>query len=285
MLYIFLAGVLWGGIGIFVNGLTASGASQGIICTIRMFSAFVIMLAIALAKHGKRVILTDKKALFFCALLGIISNGLFNIFYTASIKINGMGIACVLMYTAPVFTAIASGIIFHEKFSGLKIFALVLNIAGCILTVTGGDLSLSALNLTGLLMGLGSGFGYGMAAVFGRLAGDRTDAIITSMYSYFFASIFLCAVLRPDFVPVMGNAKILGWGFMYGLIPTALAYMFYYTGIKRIPDTSRVPVIASIEPVTAVLIGLVLYGENIGAGNFAGVIVVLVSIALTVKAE
>ena len=196
-----------------------------------------------------------------------------------------MGIACVLMYTAPVFTAIASRIIFHEKFSGLKIFALVLNIAGCILTVTGGDLSLSALNLTGLLMGLGSGFGYGMAAVFGRLAGDRTDAIITSMYSYFFASIFLCAVLRPDFVPVMGNAKILGWGFMYGLIPTALAYLIYYDAVSKIHDTSRVPVIASIEPVTAVLLGLVLYGENIGAGNFAGVIVVLVSIALTVKAE
>ena len=285
MLYIFLAGVLWGGIGLFVKELSALGASPDVICTMRMFSAFVIMLAAALAKHGKRVILTDKKALLFCALLGIVSNGLFNISYTASIRINGMGIACVLMYTAPVFTAIASGIIFREKFSGLKFFALVLNIAGCILTVTGGNFSVSALNLTGLLMGLGSGFGYGMAAVFGRLAGSRTDSVITSMYSYFFASIFLCAVLRPDIASVTGDVKILGWGVMYGLIPTALAYMLYYTGIKKIPDTSRVPVIASIEPVTAVLLGLVFYGEKLGAGNFTGVIVVLVSIALTVKAD
>ena len=275
--------MLWGGIGLFVNELTASGAPQDIICTIRMISAFVIMSGFALAKHGKKAVLTDKKALFFCALLGIISNGLFNIFYTSSIQINGMGIACVLMYTAPVFTAISSRIIFHEKFSALKIFALMLNIAGCILTVTGGNLSLSALNLTGLLMGLGSGFGYGMAAVFGRLAGSRTDAVITSMYSYFFASIFLCVFLRPDFVPVIGNTKILGWGFLYGLIPTSLAYILYYTGIKNIPDTSRVPVIASIEPVTAVLLGMVLYGEKLSFGNLAGVIVVLVSIALTVK--
>ena len=43
--------------------------------------------------------------------------------------------------------------------------------------------------------------------------------------------------------------------------------------------------IASIEPVTAVLIGMVLYGEKLGAWNFAGVVVVLVSIALTVNAE
>ena len=285
MLYLFLAGILWGGIGIFVKELTSAGASPDIICTIRMISAFVIMSAFALAKHGKNAVLTDKKALFFCALLGIISNGLFNIFYTASIRINGMGIACVLMYTAPVFTAIASRIIFHESFSALKVFALTLNIAGCILTVTGGNLSLSALNLTGLLMGLGSGFGYGMAAVFGRLAGSRTDSVITSMYSYFFASIFLCVFLRPDFVTVMGSPKILGWGFLYGLIPTALAYLIYYDAVSKIHDTSRVPVIASIEPVTAVLIGVMFYGENLGAGNFAGVVVVLISIALTVKAE
>ena len=285
MLYIFLAGILWGGIGLFVKELSALGASPDVICTMRMISAFVIMFAFAFIKHGKRVILTDKKALFFCALLGIISNGLFNIFYTASIKINGMGIACVLMYTAPVFTAAASRLIFREKFSGLKIFALTLNIAGCIMTVTGGNLSLSALNFTGLLMGLGSGFGYGMAAVFGRLAGSRTDSVITSMYSYFFASIFLCVFLRPDFVPVIDSAKILGWGFLYGLIPTALAYLIYYDAVSKIHDTSRVPVIASIEPVTAVLLGLLLYGENLGLGNFAGMIVVLVSIALTVKAE
>ncbi len=277
--------MLWGGIGLFVKELSALGASADVICVMRMSSAFVIMSIFALAKHGRKAILTDKKTLFFCALLGIISNGLFNIFYTASIRINGMGIASVLMYTAPVFTAIASRVIFHEKFSGLKIFALVLNIAGCILTVTGGNLSLSALNLTGLLMGLGSGFGYGMAAVFGRLAGDRTDAVITSVYSYFFASIFLYVFLRPDVVPVIVDVKILGWGFMYGLIPTALAYMLYYMGIKRIPDTSRVPVIASIEPVTAVLIGVVLYGERLGVWNCGGVVVVLVSIALTVKAE
>lgn len=285
MLYIFLAGILWGGIGLFVKELSALGASPDVICVMRMSSAFVIMLVIALAKHGKKALLTDKKALFFCALLGIVSNGLFNIFYTASIRINGMGIASVLMYTAPVFTAIASRVIFRENFSALKIFALTLNITGCILTVTGGNLSLSAVNLTGLLMGLGSGFGYGMAAVFGRLAGDRTDAVITSVYSYMFASIFLYVFLRPDISSVMGNVKILGWGLMYGLIPTALAYVFYYTGIKKIPDTSRVPVIASIEPVTAVLIGMVMYGERLGVWNFGGVVVVLVSIALTVKAE
>ena len=282
MLLVFAAGILWGTIGLFVNELNALGASGSLISFMRMAFALVIMTAAALAKHGKGIILRDKKALFFCALIGIISNGLFNIFYTTSIRLNGMGIASVLLYTAPVFTAIASRLIFREKFSRLKVFALGLNIAGCILTVTGGDFSGGNVNVLGVLAGLGSGFGYGMAAVFGKLAGERTDALLVSVYSYMFAAIFLFVFMRPEFV---GGARVAGLGFMYALIPTALAYLVYYIALRKIRDTSRVPVIASIEPVTAIIIGTVFYGEKIGAANFIGVAVVLISIIIMIKSE
>ena len=282
MLYIFTAGILWGTIGLFVNELNALGATRAQICVIRMASAFVIMALAALFRHGRNAILTDKKALLFCALLGLVSHGLFNIFYTTSITLNGMGTACVLMYTAPVFTATASRLIFHEKFSGLKVFALGLNIAGCVLTVTGGDFSAGSINVAGLLAGLGSGFGYGMAAVFGRLAGERTSPLIMSAYSYLFAAVFLFAFMRPD---LAAGVKIWGVGMLYALIPTALAYALYYAGLCRISDTSRVPVIASVEPVTAIIIGVCLYGEQIGSANLAGVITVLVSILIMMKSE
>ena len=228
MLYIFISGILWGTIGIFVKTLSSLGADSSLIMFMRMFFAFVIMFTVAFVTHGRKIILHDRKALIFCALLGIISNGLFNIFYTASIKINGMAIACVLMYTAPVFTALASRIIFHEKFSGLKIFALILNILGCILTVTGGNFSRDNIVLTGILAGLGSGFGYGMAAIFAKAACERTDDLIVSVYGFFFAVIFLLIFRTPNVNFAIANPKILLMGILYGLIPTALAYLVYY---------------------------------------------------------
>ena len=285
MLPIFLSGLLWGTIGIFVKGLASLGAGGALIGFLRMFWAFVIILVVSFFKHGRNVILRDKTALLWCVLLGLLCNGLFNVFYTASIRINGMGIACVLMYTAPVFTAIASGIIFREKFSALKIFALCVNIIGCVLTVTGGNFSGANLNLIGLLAGLGSGFGYGMAAVIGRLAGERTDALTVSVYSYLAAWIFLAVFMRPDISLALENHKIMGLGFLYGLIPTALAYVVYYNGLKVIHDTSKVPVIASVEPVTAVLIGMIMYNEEIGTANFIGVAVVMISIIIMSKAK
>ncbi len=285
MFLVFISGILWGTIGIFVKGLAALGADGALIGFLRMFSAFVIILAVSLVKHGRKIILHDRRTLFYCVLLGVLCNGLFNVFYTASININGMGIASVLMYTAPVFTAIGSAIIFREKFSAVKISALFVNIVGCILTVTGGNFSGNNIDVAGILAGIGSGFCYGMAAVIGRLAGERTDALTVSMYSYLSAWIFLAVFMRPDISFALGEPKILGLGFLYGLIPTAFAYLTYYNALKVVDDTSKVPVIASVEPVTAVLIGTIIYNESIGTANLIGVAVVLISIIIMAKAK
>ena len=185
------------------------------------------------------------------------------------------------MYTAPIFTAIASRIFFHEKFSRLKLLSLITNIFGCVLTVTGGNIfDNSNFNLIGILAGIGTGFCYGMSAIFGRQAGEKTDSLIVSAYSYLFALIFLSIFSRPDF---NFNAKILGIGFLYGLVPTSIAYVIYYNGLKKIQDTSKVPVIASIEPVTAVLVGILLYNETMNFINFIGFVIVIFSIAIMVK--
>ncbi|MBR0258424.1 MAG: EamA family transporter [Synergistaceae bacterium] len=285
MIQVFIAGLLWGTVGVFVKGLASLGADGALISFLRMSSALVIALAIGIFTHGRKIIIRDKKTMLYCFLLGIICNGMFNISYTASIRLNGMGIACVLMYTAPVFTALGSWLIFRERFTSAKIFALAVNIAGCVLTVTGGDFSGGNVSLMGILAGIGSGFGYGMAAVIGRLAGEKADAITVSVYSYFAAALFLLVFMRPDISIAVKSPSVMGLGFLYGLVPTAFAYVVYYNGLKKIHDTSKVPVVASIEPVAAVLIGSLIYNEQIGAVNLVGVAVVLISIIIMAKTK
>ena len=282
MLYIFIAGILWGIIGIFVNTLSSLGVSVPAMSFLRMTFACLIMSALALIRNGRKVFAVDSKTLLLCALLGLVSHGIFNIFYSNSIRLNGVGVAAVLMYSAPVFTGIASRLIFHEKFSRLKLFALALNILGCILTVTGGNLDATSISLAGVLYGLGSGFGYGMSAIFGRLAGEKTDSITMSAYSYLAAMLFLGIFTAPV---ININAKILGISFLYGLIPTSMAYLLYYNGLRKINNTSLAPVVASIEPVTAVLVGLIIYNEAIGVINFLGFAIVLLSIIIIIRKQ
>ena len=81
-------------------------------------------------------------------------------------------------------------------------------------------------------------------------------------------------------LPLAGDVAGLLLALGYGLIPTVGSYLFYMNGISRDVELSRVPIIASVEPVIATLIGLIVFHEDIGLVNAAGLVIVLFSIVL-----
>ena len=271
-------GIMWGSIGVFVTELAAIGSTSALTGFMRMAFGFVIVLPIAAVRHSLWI---DQRAMMGCALLGLLAHAPFNVFYGLSVPANGVALSAVLLYTAPVFTALASAILFRERFSPRKLMALAINIVGCVLAVTGGDFSgsNSGFTMTGVLFGLGSSFFYGMVPIFGKIAGRHANPFAVSTWSYLFTAIALLVFTRPPLARI-GNAGISGLGFLYGLITAALPYLLYYFGVQRIRETSRVPVFASIELVIAALIGVAFYSEPLGWVNAAGVLLVLASIAL-----
>ena len=76
------------------------------------------------------------------------------------------------------------------------------------------------------------------------------------------------------------SAGFITVGLLFALIPTTFAYLFYFSGVSVIKETSKVPVIASIEPVVATLIGVLIYHEPIGVVNVLGILLVIGSIVL-----
>ena len=94
-----------------------------------------------------------------------------------------------------------------------------------------------------------------------------------SMYSLFLCRLFFLAF--PWEFLVLNSHSITGiffWGFFYALITTAIGYIFYYEGLKHITESSKVPVIASVEVIVASLIGVVWYREHLGFISFLGIV-------------
>lgn len=73
----------------------------------------------------------------------------------------------------------------------------------------------------------------------------------------------------------------MGLGVLYALIPTAIAYLLYYRGLQQIQESSKVPVLASMETVVAAVIGVLVLGEKLGVAHYLGIVVVMVSIVMT----
>ncbi len=278
-IYIFTAGFLWGFIGLFVKQIEACGASASMISFLRVAFSCGILLAICIWKFGVKSLIVDRKTLFVCALLGIICHGIYNLFYSYAVTKAGVAISAVLLDIAPIVTFLFSAVLFHEKITGKKIIAAIVNVIGCILAVTNGSLSLAGLSLIGILFGIGAGVCYSLTAIIGKFSTNRTNSYVVSLYSYLFASITLGLFSHP-FSGGSINSGILFWSFLYALIPTAIAYIFYYNGVNLIHESSRVPVIASVEVVVACITGVAFYHEAIGLYGTVGICLVLLSIII-----
>lgn len=279
-LLLLTAGVFWGTSGIFVNALSGLGISSAMISCCRVIPAFFFLLLAAGLRHGRDLFRIDRKTLFFCALTGIVCQGLFNLCYTSAIRSLGMSFSAVLLYLAPAMTAITSALVFRERITAGKCQALILNILGCALTVTGGHLAGLTLPPAGILLGIGAAFFYSLAAIFGRMTTSDAPPLVSTTWVFFFAAIFMVLSAKPwqeiAVIPASAVPTVLG----YALLPTALAYVVYFAGLRGVTETSRVPVITSAEPVTASLIGFFVFREALHFPNWLGIVLVLCSIVL-----
>ncbi len=282
-LQVFIGGAIWGTIGLFVTKMSRCGADSIMISFLRVAFSFGILAVFTIAKYGIKAFRVDLRTLISCALLGLVCHGVYNIFYSLAVVKTGVTIGAVLLDIAPVFTAIISRVMFSEKITKFKAAALIINVLGCILAVTGGNISLAGVSFAGIIFGTAAGFCYSLTAIFGRIAGNRTNTFVMSTYSYMFAALFLMLSVKPSGSSFSVSPQIALWGFLYALIPTSIAYLIYYAGVQKVKETSRVPVFASVETVVAAILGVTVNHEQIGIYNALGIVIVLLSIAMMNK--
>lgn len=290
---VLVASILWGCIGIFVNAISALGVSSGSMAAFRLLSGAVLLIPILAFMGARGEGLADKAArsplayfriaprqLLFCALMGIVAVACSNCCYYESMRTVGISTASVLLYTQPVFACILGRIFFREGITASKVAALALNIVGCSLAVTNGDLSSFGFSVYGVATGVLSGMFAAFMPIFSTFATRNAHPLTVTFYGFVFGGAFMAGVFYPwaDIAAALSPQLVLLF-LGFGLIPTALAYIIYMSGLARGLEASKVPVIASLETVTSVLIGIALYAEPAGPVKIMGICLVLVSIA------
>ena len=280
-LMIFLAGVFWGMIGLFSTEINRCGVNSAGTALIRMTFCALFLIPVLLVTGGPARFKIDRRGLLTAACLGVFAQAFFNISYAAAIEQTGMAAAAVLLYTAPVFVAVMSRIFFHEKISSRKRIALLINIFGCVLTVTGGTFSLSGLSLSGIFFGIAAGFLYALITIISTAGLKDYDPLTITFYSFTFGAAAI-AVLTHPFANIAAafSPRLLLLSIGFGIIPTFCAYFFFMNGLTHDLETSKVPVIASVETIVAALIGVLAFHEDAGPIRVLGIAVVVFSIAL-----
>ncbi|WP_440998968.1 DMT family transporter [Fodinibius sp. SL11] len=278
-IYVFLGAALWGIIGLFIDELSQAGFSALQIVTLRVVSASVMLVCYLALKNPKLLKIELKDALSFIGT-GIFSIVFFNWAYFTAIEEVSLSVAVILLYTGPAFVVILSRIFFKEPMTSRKVGALLLTLFGCMLVIKVVPIGVEHISWYGILVGLGSGFGYALYSIFGKHALKKYKSLTIITYTFVFASLVMLPVSgvtikSEQLASTHVWMHILGLGFF----PTALAYYLYTSGLSMI-ESGRASIAATVEPVVATLLGVLVFNEILTFYQVIGILLVLVAVIL-----
>lgn len=277
---IILAGCFWGSMGIFVRRLGTYGFSSIQIVSIRVTLAALLFALVLLIKDraGFKILFRD-----FPLFLGLGFGSIlfFTVCYFTAITMMPLSTAAILLYTSPVWIMLMSVLFFHEKLDRRKLMALVLAFAGCVMVsgISGGGLT-----PIGLLVGLGSGIGYGLYSILGTIALRRYSPYTVTTYTFIFAAVGSWIICRPvELFDKFTNTAHIGFLTVFccltALVTAVIPFLAYTCGLQNV-EASKAGIIATIEPMVATLIGILVFSEPLTLISGLGILLILTAVVI-----
>lgn len=278
---IITAGILWGTMGIFVRTLGAWGFSTIQITAFRIIlGALMYFIFLAVTDRSKIKIKWRDIPLFIG--LGIGSIFLMSVSYFSTIQLTSLSVAAILLYTAPIFVMIMSVLFLKEKMSGRKVLALMAAFAGCVcVTGIGADVKIGTV---GIATGLLSGISYALYSILGTFALRKYHPYTVSAYAFGFAAIAeLCLCNVPEMAHQVSEQvhpeRVLGVAFLMAFVTAFAPYLLYTVGLKKI-EAGKAAIMATVEPLVASVIGVLVFREALNAVSIVGIVLIILAIAI-----
>lgn len=272
----------WGLIGLFIAPLYNRGFTAWDVVAIRGIFTFVILilLMVIFYRDQLRTRLVDH---IFFAGAGIFSIALFNFFYFEVFSQSSLSLAVTLLYTGPLFVTILSRLFFKEPLTIRKGWALALAVTGCAFVVGLLPFGQGDIPMKTLLMGVLSGFCYALYSIFSKPITKRYSSLTITTYTFLYTSIFM--LLTSDIIKKTDQFQSIDvWisAILLALVATVAGFAFYTSGLKHL-EASKASILATIEPIIAVLTGVLFLGEHLRGWQMLGIALVLYSAILVAE--
>jgi len=223
-----------------------------------------IALPVLLAFFGRR-------AVNFSAaqLIGAVCYAATVTLFVSATKLTTSGNAILLQYTAPLYVALLSGWLLHERTRWFDWAAIVALLGGMSLFFID---RLSADGLTGNLLAVLSGIAFASLIIAMRWQKDASPAGSAILGNLLTALICLPWMLQTQ----PGGADWIGL-LLLGVVQLGISYVCYAVAIKHVTAMEGI-LIPALEPILNPFWALLLMGERLGSWALLGGAVVVISI-------
>jgi drug/metabolite transporter, DME family len=215
------------------------------------------------------------------AVLGL-AMAAYQVCYFRAVTLSGVAVTALLaICSAPLLIAVLAALLLRERLTAMARMSLAIAVAGTVLLVVGprGLGQLSGHFGFGALLALGAGVSYAVYAVAAKGVLSRVAPLPVAAITFTLAAVFLAPALLGERAPLASLAEAWPLLLYLGVGPTAAAYILFTAGLRRVPATAA-GIVSLLEPLTATLLGVMLFGESLGALGVVGAALLLVSFGL-----
>ncbi len=284
LLFIVIAGIMWGTSGLFSHAFGLYGYTALQKTAVRGTVAFLCMLSFVAIRHREafRIKLAD---LWLYVGIGITLFGAAAAYY-ASMVLTSEATAVVLMYTSPIYVLIFSVLFFGERLTPLKLIAVAGMLLGCCF-VSGIFEGFSG-NLAGILLGLLAGVSYGGYNILTKIALRRSCApMSTTLYGFAgMAILAVCTCTPTEIFPKMMQdpAVLIPLSVGLGVVTYVIPYFLYTLALRELP-AGTASALGIIEPMSATLFAIFLLDADVTVFSVLGILLILGCVLLLSRPE
>lgn len=259
-------------IGLFARVAAASGASLLTVLALRFVLAGILL---ALVLRHRRLAWPRGRDLAGLVLLGALGYTAQSFCFFSALNHLTVGLAVLLLYLHPALVLLAGAALGRQRLTPRKAALAAASFAGILLTVRG-DLAGTPV---GLAFGIGAALIYTNYILVGEHLTPRTGVIPAATVIVLSAAVMFCLGTLVEGVRWPGTTG--GWLAVAGIavLGTALATVTFFAGVQRI-GTGDAATLSTLEPVVALVLAFVFLGEQLGAVQLAGALLVIASAAL-----
>ncbi|BCR04538.1 membrane protein [Desulfuromonas versatilis] len=281
ILLVSVSAFFWGTVGISTQAIFHQAEISAItVGFYRLAIAFPALALVAWFAIGRAGFNIRAPHLLRMTLIGGMLAG-YQVFYFSAIGYVGVSIATlVTLCTSPVLVALASAVFLKERLNRWAWASLASALAGtaCLVGFPQGQSEQTQL-LVGCALALGSAAGYAAVTLLGKSLGGRYHPALSAAVSFGAGGLALLPLADLGSMGASYPQEV--WaGLLYiGLVPSALAYLLFFCGIRYIPATSA-SILTLIEPLTATVLAWLIFDERLGSLGLLGAVLLFAAIWL-----
>jgi drug/metabolite transporter (DMT)-like permease len=277
---LFTMAVIWG-INFSVIKFATQSFNPVALTGLRVGLAALFLIGVAFV--GDRVRL-PRRDVFLLLLLGVIGNGLYQLFFVHGIARTRAGNAALIVGAAPAFIALFARLRGLERVRRLTLAGIGLSFGGVALVIIGSASSATGeATLLGSLLVFGGVLCWTVYTILLQPYTKRVDVVQLSAITMVGGAVPLLVASSPSLIATDWAAVSLGgWLALFyaSVVSMGVAYLFWYRGLRVLGPT-RTAVYSNLQPIIAVLVAWAFLNENPTAFQAVGATTIVAGVFLT----